>query len=151
MCFSQPFKPVIGLKNFSIPHLFSLFMKCCAVCLIAQLCLTLCSPMDYSLPGSSVLGDSPGKNTGVGCHVLLQGIFPTQGLNQVSCIAGGFLTIWATRGAHEECWILSNACFCVYGIIIWYLFFILLIWRFTVIDYWMLNQTSHSFFTVILR
>ena len=25
--------------------------------------------------------DSPGKNTGVGCHVLLQGIFPTQGLN----------------------------------------------------------------------
>ena len=27
------------------------------------------------------LGDSPGKNTGVGCHALLQGIFPTQGLN----------------------------------------------------------------------
>ena len=26
-------------------------------------------------------GDSPGKNTGVGCHALLQGIFPTQGLN----------------------------------------------------------------------
>ena len=26
-------------------------------------------------------GDSPGKNTGVGCHFLLQGIFPTQGSN----------------------------------------------------------------------
>ena len=38
-------------------------------------------PMDCSLPGSSVHGDSPGKNTGVGCHGLLQGIFPTQGLN----------------------------------------------------------------------
>ena len=38
-------------------------------------------PMDYNLPGSSVHGDSPGKNTGVGCHALLQGIFPTQGLN----------------------------------------------------------------------
>ena len=25
--------------------------------------------------------NSPGKNTGVGCHALLQGIFPTQGLN----------------------------------------------------------------------
>ena len=25
--------------------------------------------------------DSPGKNSGVGCHALLQGIFPTQGLN----------------------------------------------------------------------
>ena len=29
--------------------------------------------MDYSLPGSSVHGDSPGKNTGVSCHALLQG------------------------------------------------------------------------------
>ena len=48
------------------------------LCLVAQLCLTLCDPMDCSLPGSSVHGDSPDKNTGVGCHVLLQGIFPTQ-------------------------------------------------------------------------
>ena len=37
--------------------------------------------MDCSLPGSSVHGDSPGQNTGVGSHSLLQGIFPTQGLN----------------------------------------------------------------------
>ena len=37
--------------------------------------------MYYSLPGSSVHGDSPAKNTGVGCHALLQGIFLTQGLN----------------------------------------------------------------------
>ena len=37
--------------------------------------------MDCSPPGSSVHGDSPGKNTGVSCHTLLQGIFPTQGLN----------------------------------------------------------------------
>ena len=46
-----------------------------------QLCLTLYDPMDCSLPGSSVCGDFPGKNTGVGCQVLLQGIFPTQRLN----------------------------------------------------------------------
>ena len=44
-------------------------------CLVAQSCLTLCNPMDRSPPGSSVDGDSPGKNTGVGCHALLQGIF----------------------------------------------------------------------------
>ena len=31
---------------------------------------------DGSPPGSSVRGDSPGKNTGVGRHALLQGIFP---------------------------------------------------------------------------
>ena len=42
---------------------------------------TLCDPMDCSPPGSSVHLDSPGKNTGVGCHVLLQGIIPSQGLN----------------------------------------------------------------------
>ena len=30
---------------------------------------------------ASLLWDSPGKNTGVGCHFLLQEIFPTQGLN----------------------------------------------------------------------
>ena len=36
----------------------------------------LCSP-----PGSSVHGNSSGKNTGVGCHALLQGIFPNQGSN----------------------------------------------------------------------
>ena len=41
----------------------------------------VCDPMDYSSPGYCVRGDSPGKNTGVGCHALLQGIFPTQGLN----------------------------------------------------------------------
>ena len=35
--------------------------------------------MDCSPPGSSVHGDSPGKKTGVRCHALLQGIFPTQG------------------------------------------------------------------------
>ena len=53
------------------------------VCLVAQSCPTLCDPKDCSLPGSSVHMDSPGKNTGVGCHALLQGIFPTQGLNPV--------------------------------------------------------------------
>ena len=51
------------------------------MCLVAQLCPTPCDPMDCSPPGSSVHGDSPGKNTGVGCHGLLQGIFPTQESN----------------------------------------------------------------------
>ena len=47
---------------------------------------TLCNPMDCSPPGSSVHGDSPGKNIRVGCHALLQRIFPIQGLNPgLSC------------------------------------------------------------------
>ena len=45
---------------------------------LLQLCLFLCDPMDCSL---LCPGDSPGKNTEVGCHALLHGIFPTQGLN----------------------------------------------------------------------
>ena len=36
-----------------------------------QSCLTLCDPIDSSPPGSRPW-DSPGKNTGVGCHFLLQ-------------------------------------------------------------------------------
>ena len=44
--------------------------------LITQPCLTLCDRMDCSPPGSSVRGDSPGKNNGVGCHALLQGRSP---------------------------------------------------------------------------
>ena len=51
------------------------------VCLAFQLCPTVCDPMNCDPPGSSVHGDSAGKNTGVDCHALLQGIFPTQGLN----------------------------------------------------------------------
>ena len=45
---------------------------------------TLCDPMDHSPPGSSVHGIFPARNTGVGCHFLLQGIFPTQRWN--SCL-----------------------------------------------------------------
>ena len=40
-----------------------------------------CDPMDCNPPGSSVMGFLSGKNTGVGCHFLLQGTFPTQGSN----------------------------------------------------------------------
>ena len=55
------------------------FVMC--VYLVTQLCPTLWDPRDYSPPGSSVQGDSLGKNAGVGCHALLQGNFSTQGLN----------------------------------------------------------------------
>ena len=37
---------------------------------------TLCDSMDWSLPGSSVHGNSPGKNTGVDCQALFQGNLP---------------------------------------------------------------------------
>ena len=67
---------------FLSPSLLLCFLSC--VCMPAkslQSCPpTLCNPLDCNLPSSSVLGDSPCKNTGVGCHFPLQGIFLTQGL-----------------------------------------------------------------------
>ena len=61
---------------------------CVCVCVCArahvhdkslQLCPTLCDPVDCSPTDSFIQGIF--QNTGVGCHALLQGIFPTQGLN----------------------------------------------------------------------
>ena len=66
-------------------------LQSCMHAKLLQLCMTL-RPMDYSLPDSSVYGDSPDKNAGVGCHALFQGIFPTQGSSQprdqtcISCL-----------------------------------------------------------------
>ena len=61
--------------------LISFLSVLCVLCLVAQSYPTLCNPMDCSPPDFSVHEDSPGRNTGVGCHGLLQGIFPIQGSN----------------------------------------------------------------------
>ena len=69
---------------FSVNFLFVVFsflLVLFFLCLVSQSCPTLCDLVDSSPSGSSVHGDSPGKKTGVGCHALLQGIFPTQGWN----------------------------------------------------------------------
>ena len=72
----------MGKLNHGLQGTQGMVCRVCAVLgLVTQSHLTLCDPMDCRLPGSSVHGDSPGKNTGVDCHALLQGIFPTQGSN----------------------------------------------------------------------
>ena len=48
-------------------------------CEVAQSCPTLCDPMECSLPAPPSMG-FPGKNTGGGCHFLLQEIFPDPGI-----------------------------------------------------------------------
>ena len=77
-----------GPPGKSLNKVFGLYTK------LLQSCSALCDLMDYSPPGSSVQ-DFPSKNTGVGCHALLQGIFLTQGSNPhlVSpALAGRFFT-----------------------------------------------------------
>ena len=69
---------VVGTRT-QLPHSVWDLPSVC-VCVCAQLCPTLCSPMDCSMPGSSVHWISR-KNTRVGCHFLLQGIFLIQGSN----------------------------------------------------------------------
>ena len=53
----------------------------------AQSCPTLCTPAPHGLQFIRLLcpWNFPGKNTGVGCHCLLQGIFLTQGSNLRLC------------------------------------------------------------------
>ena len=72
---------VCKLISIEYPRRYS---KWCSYCLAAKACPTLCDPMDCSPPGLSVHGISPGKNTGMGCHFLLQGLLLIQGSN--SCL-----------------------------------------------------------------
>ena len=72
-----------------------------------QLSLSLCDRVDCSLPGSSVHGDSLGKNSAVGRHALLQGIFPTQEWNlRLLCLlhrqAGFFFFFFLTTSTTWE-------------------------------------------------
>ena len=75
------------ISMFILQDLFTVvvtFQKC--TCRTGQSHPTLRDPTDYGPPGSSVHG-IPGKNTGVGCLTLLQGIFPIRGSNlHLSCI-----------------------------------------------------------------
>ena len=69
-----------------------------------KLCLTLCNPMDCSLPRLLCPWNFQGKNTGVGCHFLHQGSSQSRDQTWVSCIVGDlpcswFFTDWASREA----------------------------------------------------
>ena len=63
------------------------------IVLVAQLCLTLCDPMNCILPGSSVHRILQARMTEMDSQPLLQGGSQLKGWTQVSCIAGGFFTV----------------------------------------------------------
>ena len=72
-----------------------------SMCLVAQSCLTLCDPMDCSPPGSSVHEDVQARILKWVAMPSSRGSSRPTDRTQVSCIAGGFFTIRATR---EVCW-----------------------------------------------
>ena len=89
------------------------------LCLVAQSCLTLYDTTDCSPPGYSIYGDSPGRNTGVGCCVFLQVIFPTHGSNPGFPHYRWIFTIRWTRKPFEPWRLWNNKC--------WFLLFFFLI------------------------
>ena len=72
------------------------------VCMLSRSVVPDSDPVDCSPPGSSVHGDSPDKNTGVGCHFLLQGILQPRDQTQVSHIADRFLYHLSHQGGQSE-------------------------------------------------
>ena len=76
----------------------SLFLECEDMCVcVLSPSLLLATPGDCSPPASSVHGIFSGKNTGVGCHFLLSGIFLTQGSKPRPWISRKILYCWATE------------------------------------------------------
>ena len=73
-------------------------------CLAAKLYLILCKPMDCKPARLPCPWGSPGKNIGVGCHFLLQGIFPIQGSNPRLLHSQQDSFHWANREACPERW-----------------------------------------------
>ena len=111
-------KPIYGLNKCGcIDYINKIFLKCvwkrsyflivlfnCVVlCLDAQLCPTLCDPMECSLPGSSVHGILQARTLEwVALPSSRWSSQPRDG-TQVFYIAGRFFTFWATREAQEYC------------------------------------------------
>ena len=80
----------------------------CWCCLVTKLCLTPCDPMDYSSPRLLCPWDFSGKNTRVGCHSLLQGVFLTQRLNTYLLLCRQILYHLGSPSC-SLCWIYSPA------------------------------------------
>ena len=77
----EPTSPALQADSLSLSHQGGPLHRIMHTCEAASVISNSLRHMDCSPPGSSVHRYSPSKNTGVGCHALLQGTFPTQGSN----------------------------------------------------------------------
>ena len=104
---SQPFEGIsstnldIRLSPFRTTLTLShLAWVLCMVVVVVQSCLTLCNPMDYSLPGFSVHGIFQARILEWVAISFSRGFFPTQGLNLGILHCRQILYPWATREIH---------------------------------------------------
>ena len=80
-------------------HNYLCVCVCVCVCYVKSLSRVWLFVTPWTVARLLCPWDFPGKNTGVGCHFCLQGIFLIQGSNLVSHIAGRLFTVWTTREA----------------------------------------------------
>ena len=87
--------------NMPIPHLFFIELHSCmlSLCVLSQLCPTLCNPMDCSPTGSSVHGISQARILEWVAISFSRGSSWPRDQTQVPCLSGRLFTIWATREA----------------------------------------------------
>ena len=78
LCLQSPYSVILEPKKIK--------SVTAVLCLVTQLCQTLCNPMDCSLPGFFLHGDSPGKNTGYGLPCPLPGDLPNPGIKPRSLV-----------------------------------------------------------------
>ena len=82
------------------PQFIYLVLYSLCFCLVAKLCPTLCNPVDCNPPDSSVHGISQARTLEWVAMPFSRASSQPRDQTQVSCIAGRFLTTWATREAH---------------------------------------------------
>ena len=86
--------------------------SCCCGCLVSKSCQTLCNPVDCSPPGSSVRGILQTRMLEWVAILFSRASSRSRDWTQISCIAGRFFTVWATREAQRVaakwfCWHLN--------------------------------------------
>ena len=96
---------------------------------------------DCSLPGSSVHGNSPVKNTGLGSHSLLQRIFPTQASNLGLLHCRWILYPWATREAHIAMELSSN-----YQLVL----HMRVCSGFSILPHWFISQSTYPYYPTLI-
>ena len=101
-----------GCKN-TICNIYVCVCVCVCVCVQVSVCsvVSLCDPHRLQPTRPLCPWDSPGKNTGVGCHFLPQGIFPTQ----VSCTASRFFFYRLSHQGSPK-YICMLICICVFSL-----------------------------------
>ena len=111
-CFTMSLHILLNMIFSGCPIFHHLFNNFC----VAQLCSTVWGPMDYSLLGSSVPGILQARILAWIAIPFSRGSSQPRDPSRVSCTAGRFFTVWATREVY--CWTFMSFHFVVFGLFV---------------------------------